>query len=236
MGLFYAMDPLYWALVCPAILLALLAQVKVRSAFSKYSRVGLVGNYSGAEAAARILRDSGLHDVGIEPVRGWLSDHYDPRSRTLRLSPSVYSGRSISAVGVAAHEAGHAIQHAAGYAPMSLRSTMVPVASLGSWLAWPMIFLGFLFNSLNMVQMGIILFAGLVAFQLVTLPVEFNASSRARKALVESGIVVTAQEEAGVRSVLGAAALTYVAATAAAILQLLYFLLRAGMLGAGGDD
>ena len=162
MGLFYAMDPLYWALVCPAILLALLAQVKVRSAFSKYSRVGLVGNYSGAEAAARILRDSGLHDVGIEPVRGWLSDHYDPRSRTLRLSPSVYSGRSISAVGVAAHEAGHAIQHAAGYAPMSLRSTMVPVASLGSWLAWPMIFLGFLFNSLNMVQMGIILFLSLI--------------------------------------------------------------------------
>lgn len=235
MGLFYALDPLYWIIIGPAMLLALLAQALVKGAYAKYSKRPLVKNYSGAQAAAYILQSNGLSDVKIEMTRGWLSDHYDPRSRTLRLSPGVFQGRSVSAAGIAAHEAGHAMQHASKYAPMALRHAIVPLAGLGSWLAWPMIFIGFLFNSLNLVQAGIILFGALVVFQLITLPVEFNASSRAKRALVQSGILTTAEEEKGVRSVLNAAAMTYVAATAVAILQLLYFLLRAGLLG-GGDD
>jgi Zn-dependent membrane protease YugP len=235
MGLFYGVDPLYWMLLGPAILLALVAQVKVQIAFSTYRRVHSRKGYSGAEAAAQILRNSGLYDVKIELSRGWLSDHYDPRTKTLRLSEEVFSSRSISAVGVAAHEAGHAMQHALGYAPMSLRTAIVPMAGLGSWLALPMIFIGFLFSALALIEIGIVLFAGLVVFQFITLPVEFNASSRARKALLESGIIVTAQEEAGVKSVLSAAAMTYVAATAAAVMQLLYFLLRAGLLGGRRD-
>ena len=234
-GFFYSIDPLYWMLLGPAILLALVAQVRVSSTFSRYARVGLASGLSGAEAAMRILGASGLGGVRVEVSRGWLSDHYDPRARVLRLSPGVYSGRSVSAVGVAAHEAGHALQHAQGYAPMGLRNAMVPAAGLGSWLAWPMIFFGFILNSLSLVQVGIALFAALVVFQVVTLPVEFNASARARAALVQTGIIATPQEDAGVRSVLGAAAFTYVAATMAAILQLLYFMLRAGMLG-GRDE
>jgi Zn-dependent membrane protease YugP len=235
MGLFYAIDPLYWMLLGPAIVLAMLAQAKVKLAFSKYSKVGLSTGYSGAQAAAHILRQADLGDVAIEQSQGWLSDHYDPRSRTLRLSPAVYAGRSVSAVGVAAHEAGHALQHARGYAPMALRKAFVPMAGIGSYLAWPMIFFGFILQSMHLVQIGVILFAGLVAFQLITLPVEFNASSRAKRVLAETGIVVTEEEAKGVRSVLSAAAMTYVAATAVAVLQLLYFLLRSGLLG-GGDD
>ena len=234
MGLFYMIDPLYWMMVGPAILLALYAQLRVKIAFSRYSKVALRNGISGAEAAARLLARNGLDNVQIQPVRGFLSDHYNPRTRTLGLSPAVFAGRSVSAVGVAAHEAGHALQHAVGYAPMHLRSAFVPVAGLGSWLAWPLIFLGLILQSLAMVQVGIIVFSAVVLFQLITLPVEFNASTRAKRALVEAGIVTTAEEEAGVRSVLNAAAMTYVAAAAAAILQLLYFLLRAGLLG--GDD
>jgi len=235
MGFFYMIDPMYWLFIGPAILLALLAQIRVKTAFSKYSKKGTVKNYSGAEAAALILRNSGVDDVRIEPSSGWLSDHYDPRSRTLRLSPDVLTARSIAAVGIAAHEAGHALQHAKGYAPMKLRSAIVPVASIGSSLAWPMIFIGFFLNSMGMVKIGIVFFAAMVVFQIVTLPVEFNASSRARKALINTGILANDEEIAGVRSVLGAAALTYVAGTIVAIMQLLYFLLRAGLLG-GSDD
>ncbi len=234
MGLFYMIDPLYLMLVGPAILLALYAQIRVKVAFSKYGKVALRSGISGAEAAARILAANGLDDVQIQPTSGFLSDHYNPRTKTLGLSPAVFAGRSVSSVGVAAHEAGHALQHAHGYAPMHLRSAFVPVAGLGSWLAWPLIFLGFILQSLAMVEVGIIVFSAVVLFQLITLPVEFNASTRAKRALVETGIVATADEEAGVRSVLNAAAMTYVAAAAAAILQLLYFLLRAGLLG--GDD
>jgi hypothetical protein len=232
---FYGIDPLYWMLLAPAIILALVAQVRVQTAFSTYRKVASGKGYSGAEAAAQILKDSGLQDVKIELTRGWLSDHYDPRTKTLRLSEEVFSTRSVSAVGIAAHEAGHAMQHASRYAPMSLRTAVVPMASAGSWLAWPIIFIGFIMNALALIKIGIVLFAGLVVFQLITLPVEFNASSRARKALVESGIIVTAEEEAGVRSVLSAAAMTYVAATAAAVMQLLYFLLRSGLLGGRRD-
>ena len=227
-------DPVYWMFIGPTILLALWAQMRVKAAFAKYSRVLTTRGYSGAEAAAEVMRSSGIHDVTIEPVGGSLSDHYDPRSKTLRLSREVYAGRSVAAVGVAAHEAGHAIQHARNYAPLGLRSVMVPMAGFGSNLAMPLIFIGFLLRSVGMIQIGIILFAAIVLFQLVTLPVEFNASTRARAALADTGIIADQREMAGVSSVLGAAAWTYVAAALSAVMTLLYFLLRFG--GVGGDD
>ena len=171
--------------------------------------------------------------MDIELTRGFLSDHYDPRSRVLRLSESVYAGDSIASVGVAAHEAGHAIQHAHGYAPLKLRSALVPVSSLGSNLAWPLLIIGFIFMAQSLILAGIIFFSLAVLFQIVTLPVEFNASSRALQALPASGIL-SDSEVAGARKVLTAAALTYVAAATAAVLQLVYFLLRAGVLG--NDD
>ncbi len=235
MGLFMSLDPLYWLLVGPAMLLAFFAQMKVKSAYARYQRVPNTRGYTGAEAAAATLSAAGVDGVKIEETRGFLSDHYDPASQTLRLSPDVYSGRSIAAVGIAAHEAGHALQHAGGYAPLALRSFMVPAAGLGSWLAWPMIIGGMIFGWLGLIKLGIMLFGALVVFQIITLPVEFNASSRAKTMLAQTGIVVSRDEAAGVASVLNAAAMTYVAATIAAVAQLLYFLLRSGLLG-GSDD
>jgi len=235
MGFIYGLDPLYWLLIGPTILLALWAQMKVKSNFAKFSKYTTSNRLSGAEAAEAVLHYANIHDVKIEEVRGFLSDHYDPRSRTLRLSPDVFRGRSISAAGVAAHEAGHAIQHARGYAPLAMRNAMVPLASFGSWLAWPMIFFGFLIQSLHLVQLGVIAFTALVAFQLITLPVEFNASTRAKAVLVKSGVLANQAEADGVGKVLNAAAMTYVAATVTAIAQLIYFALRAGLLG-GGDE
>ena len=205
----------------------------MKRAYGRFSKVQSARGVSGAQAADMILRAEGIADVAIEQTRGFLSDHYDPRSKVLRLSPDVFGGRSLASVGVAAHEAGHAIQHARGYAPLRLRSALVPVSTLGSNLAWPLLIIGFIFMSRTMISAGILFFSLAVLFQLVTLPVEFNASSRALEALPASGILTTT-EVAGARAVLSAAALTYVAAAAAAILQLLYFLLRAGFLG--GDD
>ena len=235
MGFIYGLDPLYWLLIGPTIVLALWAQMKVKSNFSKFSKYTTANRLSGAQAAEAVLRYANIRDVKIEEVRGFLSDHYDPRSRTLRLSPDVFRGQSISAAGVAAHEAGHAIQHARGYAPLAVRSALVPMASFGSWLAWPMIFFGFLIQSLHLVQLGVIAFSALVAFQLITLPVEFNASTRAKAVLVKSGVLANQAEADGVGKVLNAAAMTYVAATVTAIAQLIYFALRAGLLG-GGDE
>lgn len=235
MGLFMTLDPLYWLLVGPAMLLAFFAQMKVKSAYARYQRVANTRGYTGAEAAAATLSAGGVAGVKIEQTRGFLSDHYDPVSKTLRLSPDVYSGRSIAAVGIAAHEAGHALQHASGYAPLALRSFMVPAAGLGSWLAWPMIIGGMIFGWLGLIKLGIMLFGALVVFQIITLPVEFNASSRAKTMLAQTGIVVSREEAEGVSSVLSAAAMTYVAATIAAVAQLLYFLLRSGLLGASDD-
>lgn len=234
MGIFLMLDPMYWLLMGPALVLSLIAQGLMSGAFSKYGKKALRSGYSGAEAAMKILRTFGLNDVSVEMTRGMLSDHYDPRTRTLRLSQQVYSGRSVSSVGVAAHEAGHAIQHAKGYLPLKARNLIVPVASIGSWLAFPMILIGLFIGYLGLIKVGIVLFSALVVFQLITLPVEINASTRAKRILSESGIVATVDEEKGVRRVLNAAALTYVAATATAILQLLYFLLLAGVLG--GDE
>ncbi|HNU74561.1 MAG TPA: zinc metallopeptidase [Deltaproteobacteria bacterium] len=226
-------DPLYIIMILPALLLSIYAQFKVKSTYSRFSKVSTYRGITGAQAAREILRSAGVHDVDIELTRGFLSDHYDPRSRVLRLSESVYAGDSIASVGVAAHEAGHAIQHAHGYAPLKLRSALVPVSSLGSNLAWPLLIIGFIFMAQSLILAGIVFFSLAVLFQIVTLPVEFNASSRALQALPASGIL-SDSEVAGARKVLTAAALTYVAAATAAVLQLVYFLLRAGVLG--NDD
>lgn len=233
--IFTLLDPRYWLIVGPAMLLALYAQMRVKSAYSQFSQIGTARGYTGAQAAHRVLEAAGVPQCSIEETGGWLSDHYDPSSQTLRLSPEVFHGSSIASVGIAAHEAGHAIQHARGYAMLQLRSVLVPVVGIGSWLAWPMIFIGGFLGLFGLLKLGIILFSGLVAFQLVTLPVEFNASTRAKQALANAGIIVGQEEAYGVRTVLSAAALTYVAATVTAIAQLLYFLLRFGFLG-GRDE
>lgn len=234
-GLFTGLDPLYWILMLPAMLLALWAQTRVSSAFGRFSAVPVRTGLSGAEAARVLLHRHGIGSVRVEPTRGWLSDHYDPSSRTLRLSPSVYGGRSVAAVGIAAHETGHALQHAEGYAPLGFRSAIVPAVQVGSWLAWPMIMAGFLLGSLDLLKVGILGFGLLLVFQLVTLPVEFDASARAKEALAASGILGTTELE-GVDEVLSAAAMTYVAATVTAAAQLLYFALRAGLLGSSRDE
>ncbi len=227
-------DPLYFILIGPAFLLSLAAQMWVQSAFRKYGERMNRRGVTGARAAELILARAGLHDVRIETAQGFLSDHYDPRSRVLRLSPDVYATPSLAAVGVAAHEAGHALQHAAGYAPLSLRTALVPAASVGSQLAWPLLVFGFLLQATALVKLGVVFFAAAVAFQLVTLPVEFNASRRALAA-VESVGILGPDEMSGARQVLTAAALTYVAAAVTSVMQLLYFLLRSGMLG-GSDE
>ncbi len=227
-------DPMYFLIVGPALLLSLFASARVKSTFKRFSKVRTARGLSGAETAAQIMRAYGLDQVGIERAKGFLSDHYDPTKKVLRLSPQVHDGRSISSIGVAAHEAGHALQHANGYAPLQLRSFLVPVTKFGSGLAWPMMIIGFLMQSAALVQLGIIFFAVAVLFQIVTLPVEFDASKRAVAILGERGLLTT-DELSGTRKVLNAAALTYVAAAAAAVLQLVYFLMRAGLLG-GSDD
>ncbi|MBI4616184.1 MAG: zinc metallopeptidase [Planctomycetes bacterium] len=224
-------DPMWYVIVGPFILLALLAQLKVKTAFSRWSREPNRRGVSGAEAAAVVLRAAGVGDVAIQEHHGFLSDHYDPREKVLRLSAQVFRGRSIASIGVAAHEAGHALQHAQGYAPLAIRSAIVPMASIGSSLSLPLIFLGLLFpmgGSFWLLKLGIACFSGVVFFQLVTLPVEFNASSRAKRILAETGLAATAEEVEGVSSVLSAAALTYVAATLQAIATLVYYLLLAG--------
>ncbi|MDE0021891.1 MAG: zinc metallopeptidase [Candidatus Poribacteria bacterium] len=221
----------YFLIVGPAFLLAIWAQFKVKSAFNKYSQTGTRSGMTGAQVAQEILRANGIDDVKVEGVRGFLSDHYDPRTKTLRLSPDVFQGRSQASVAVAAHEVGHAIQHAQGYAPLKLRSALVPAVQLGSWVATPVFFLGMMLTPLLFV--GVIAFGLIALFQLITLPVEYNASSRALSEIERLGIVGGAEME-GARKTLNAAALTYVAAVAQTLLTILYFLLRLGLLG--GDD
>jgi Zn-dependent membrane protease YugP len=220
-------DPTMFVVI-PAALLALYAQMRVQSAYSRYSQVPTANGMTGAEAATEILRRNGLSSVQIERIDGTLSDHYDPRTRVLRLSTGVYDGASVASVGVAAHETGHALQHAQHYGPLALRSAMVPTSQFGSWLAWPIFIMGFFFHSGAFMQLGILIFSAAVAFTVVTLPVEFNASARAMRVLATEGMV-TADELQGVRTVLNAAALTYVAAAAMAVLQLLRMLLLANM-------
>jgi len=211
-------------ILIPALLLAGYAQVKVRSTYSRYARVRTVSGMTASEVAGRILTAEGITGLRIERAKGRLSDHYDPRSRVLRLSDP--ESASVAAVGVAAHEAGHAIQHARGYRPLALRTSVVPVASIGSQLALPLFFAGLVFQLEPLITVGILAFSAAVLFTLITLPVEFNASRRAVAAL-RSGELVSVEELGAVREVLSAAALTYVAAAAVAALQLL-MLLSAG--------
>lgn len=218
-------DPTY-IIVLPAILLAIYAQIRVQSTYRRFSEVPIANGLTGAQVAQEVLRRNGLSGVEIDRTDGMLSDHYDPRTRTLRLSSDVHDGISVAAAGVAAHETGHAIQHARGYAPLALRSAMVPTAQFGTFLAWPIFIFGFLFHSGTMLQLGILIYSAVVAFTVVTLPVEFDASARALRALREESLV-TADELRGVRSVLTAAALTYVAAAATAVLELVRMLLLA---------
>lgn len=225
-------DPLYLVLALPGLLLGFYAQFKVKRTFERFAQVALARGYTGAQIAEAILRTEGITGVRIEPSDGFLSDHYDPSARALRLSPDVFHGRSVSAAGVAAHEVGHAIQHARAYPMLGLRSAIVPVLGITSKLAMPAIMVGFFLASMGrtgfgpqLVLLGIGLFAVTVFFQLVTLPVEFDASRRALLA-IEHGGLVTRSELDGARSVLSAAALTYVAAAVASLLQLLYFVLR----------
>jgi Zn-dependent membrane protease YugP len=220
-------DPTFIVLI-PAVLLALYAQFRVKSAYAQYSQVPVSSGLTGAQAAEEILRRNGLSNVTVGRTEGVLSDHYDPRTRALSLSADVYSGASVAAVGVAAHETGHAIQHARGYAPLALRSAMVPTVQFGSYLAWPIFILGFLFHSGGMIQLGVLVFSAVVAFTVVTLPVEFDASSRAMRVLRDDRMI-TPDELRGVRAVLTAAALTYVAAAAMSVLQLLRMLMMANM-------
>ena len=217
-------DPTY-ILLLPAIALALYAQYKVSSTFNRYAQVPLQRGLTGAEVAAELLRRRGLGHVRIEPVYGLLADHYDPRTKTLRLSPAVYGSASVAAAGVAAHEAGHAFQDRERYAPLALRSAIVPVAQIGTPAAWILFLLGLILGAPRLVDLGILIFLGYVLFALVTLPVEFNASSRAVAVLQGEGLVLP-QEADGVRAVLNAAALTYVAAAAMAVLQLVRLLVQ----------
>jgi Zn-dependent membrane protease YugP len=223
-------DPLYLLFLAPGMLLAMWAQWRIQSAYANASRLAPHSGYSGAEAADALLRRSGLDDVRIEPTQGYLSDHYVPGEHVLRLSPEVYAGRSLAALGVAAHETGHAFQDAGRYPLLVVRNALVPLASFGSSAAWILMLIGFLLHLAGAIYIGIALFSVAVLFQLVNLPVEFDASRRARLALVQSGLV-TQEEDIAVGEVLNAAALTYVAATLTVVLQLLYFLVRAGLFG-----
>ena len=216
-------DPTY-ILVLMGVVICLIASAKMNSTFSRYSRVRNHSGMTGRDAAEQILHREGLYDVRIEHISGNLTDHYDPRTRTLRLSDATYNSTSVAALGVAAHECGHAIQHARGYAPLSFRSALVPVANIGSQLSWLFIILGIFFGgSHTLIMIGILMFSAAVLFQLVTLPVEFNASGRALKLLSETGILQK-DEVSDTRKVLSAAALTYVAAATTAVLQLLRLL------------
>lgn len=223
-------DPMYLLFVLPGLGLSLWASARVKSSFKKYSKVRTARGLTGAEAAQVLLRGAGITDVKIVRSRGVLSDHYNPVSKTLALSESVYGSDSVAAVGVATHEAGHAIQHARHYAPLWVRSALVPTANIGSSIGYFVMMIGMFMASTNMVLIGAILFSAVLLFQVVTLPVEFDASNRAKTLVVEHGIV-NAQERKGVDAVLNAAALTYVAAAVSTLLTLLYFLWRSGLIG-----
>jgi uncharacterized protein len=226
----FAYDPLFLLFLAPGLLVAMWAQAKVSSAYAEGSRVPSSSGLSGKQAAAEILRAAGAHGVSIAPVAGPLTDHYDPGQKVLRLSEGVYAGRSLAAVGVAAHEAGHAVQDASHYAPLVVRNLIVPVAGIGSSMAWIVMIAGLVLRYYDLIVLGLLLFSATVVLQLVNLPVEFDASRRARQALATTGLISPA-EDATVGKVLNAAAWTYVAATLTSILTLLYYLYRFGLLG-----
>lgn len=224
--MYYWWDPTYILVVIGAII-CLIASARVKTTYAKYSKYRSMSGLTGAQAAERILHDAGIYDVQVGHISGNLTDHYNPKTKVLNLSDSVYGSTSVAAIGVAAHECGHAIQHAANYAPLEMRSAIVPAANIGSSLSWPLFLIGLFAGIRPLVTAGIVLFSLAVLFQLVTLPVEVNASARALKMLQSTGIL-GADETKGARKVLTAAAMTYVAALAASILQLLRLVILAG--------
>jgi Zn-dependent membrane protease YugP len=230
----FFIDPMYLLFMLPALALSAWASFRTKSAFNKYSKVRSATGHTGAQAARILLDREGLHDVKINRTHGFLSDHYNPMTRSLALSEAVYGSSSLAAIGVATHEAGHAIQHAHKYAPLWLRSALVPTANIGSSLGYIVMLAGLFLQSTNMVMVGAVLFSMVLLFQVVTLPVEFDASARAKELVVAQGIISPSERE-GVDKVLNAAALTYVAAAISTLLTLLYFLMRAGLLG-GRDE
>ena len=235
----FGIDPLYWMMMLPALVFSIAASMMTKGTFKKYAKVKAYSGLTGAQAAERMLHAHGIYDVTVEQTKGFLSDHYDPTRQVLRLSTDVYASQSLAAVGVACHEAGHAVQHAESYAPLALRSALVPVASFGSSASYWIIFAGFLMGrsplGMGLVRIGIVLFAAAVLFSIVTLPVEWDASARAKKHMVSAGIVSPGQEkQAG--AVLNAAFMTYIAAAASALITLLYYLLRSGLLGGRRSD
>jgi Zn-dependent membrane protease YugP len=219
-------DPMYLAFAAPALIVMLYAQWRVSSTYKKYSKIPSMQKKTGADIALLLLRANGLTDVKVEETKGTLTDHYDPRSKRLRLSKDVYRLSSVSAVGIVAHEVGHAIQDNVGYFPMKIRGSLVPVANVGTWLGYGCFILGILLSITNLVWAGVVLFSAAVVFALVTLPVEFNASVRARQMLQSNGLVTIAEGN-GVRAVLSAASLTYVAALLQAVSSLLYYIFMA---------
>jgi Zn-dependent membrane protease YugP len=224
-------NPDYLLFILPALLLALWASWRTKSAFKKYSRVATVSGLTGAQAAKLMLRAANIGDVEVVPTDGMLSDHYNPATKQLALSQGVYGSNSVAAIGVACHEAGHAVQHAEHYRPLWLRSLLVPTAKIGSSVGYFVMLVGLFFlHSAQTVLFGAVLFSAVLVFQIVTLPVEFDASARAKRLAVANGIVL-AQEREGMDRVLDAAALTYVAAVVSTLMTLLYYLLRAGLLG-----
>ena len=225
-GMGWGFDGTY-VLIILAFLISALVSAKMNATFSKYSKVRSYCGMTGAQAAQRILSSAGIYDVRIEHVSGKLTDHYDPSNKVLRLSDAVYANTSIAAIGVAAHECGHAVQHARNYVPLSVRSAIVPVANFGSQLSWPLFLAGLIFSFRPLLMIGILLFCAALLFQIVTLPVEFNASARALRMLDETGIMGR-QEIRGTKKVLRAAAMTYVAAVIGSLLQLLRLLILSG--------
>lgn len=230
------LDPMYFVFALPALILSMYASYLTKSRFNKYSRVAASSGLTGAQAARQMLLREGVGEVGIERVSGFLSDHYDPRARVLRLSPQVYDGRSLSAVGVACHEAGHALQHAQGYAPLALRSALVPMTTVASNLSMPILIGGVFLSVLGptvgypLLLIGLGMLVVTVLFTLVTLPVEWDASARAKRVIVNDGVVSPHQLD-DASAVLNAAFLTYLASAASAVLTLLYWLWRSGLIG-----
>lgn len=218
-GFYYGFDPTYLLLI-PALLISFWAQAKVNSAYNKYRQIRTVNGYTGQQIARMILDAAGLFDVPIEIVNRQLGDHYDPSSRVLRLSPEVYNGNSIASAGIAAHECGHAIQHSESYSPLKIRNSIYPIVNLGSSFSWILFIAGLILSVKPLVYLGIIMFCAVVVFQIITLPVEFNASGRALKILDAKGILY-GDELRGAKKVLEAAAMTYVAATIMAVSQLI---------------
>jgi hypothetical protein len=225
-------NPTYILFMAPALILMMLAQWYVSSSYRKWSQVAASSRLSGAEAAQRLIRNGGLHDVQVEGVAGNLTDHYDPRQKILRLSQGVYEGRSVAALAIAAHELGHAVQDHLGYFPLRLRSALVPAVNIGSSLGWILIIIGLVIRWTDLAWLGVLVFSGGALFALATLPVELNASARAKQLLSESGIIMGEDERRGVNNVLNAAALTYIAGLVTAVLQLLYF--ASMVMGMGG--